>query len=150
MSDSIETSEDMAMPFDGALPGTDGQIDPLTRAVQLLREVAVEYARSVSIGDVPDWENEPEAKAAHDEALLIARHLEAMATAATAPSKPLPQIDYEALIAACYQKTKYAQGTGGCVAFAKGAEWYREQCAAARTRGEALTSKPQDAQVPHA
>ena len=82
MSDSIETSEDMAMPFDGALPGTDSQVDPVTRAVQLLREGAAEYARSVSIGDAPDWENEPEAKAAHDEALLVARHLEALAPTA--------------------------------------------------------------------
>ena len=38
-----------------------------------------------------------------------------------------PPIDYEALIKACFERTKQAQGTRGCVQFAKGAEWFREQ-----------------------
>lgn len=37
------------------------------------------------------------------------------------------EIDYEALIVACYARTKHAQGTRGCIQFARGAEWYREQ-----------------------
>lgn len=36
------------------------------------------------------------------------------------------EIDYDLLIAACYEQTRQAQGTKGCVQFAKGAEWYRE------------------------
>lgn len=36
-------------------------------------------------------------------------------------------IDYNQLIAACFSITKHQQGTVGCVQFAKGAEWWREQ-----------------------
>lgn len=43
----------------------------------------------------------------------------------------IPEIDYEALIAACYSQTKQEQGTKGCVQFAKGAEWFRDQMLAA-------------------
>jgi len=50
------------------------------------------------------------------------RALEAHLLASTAPP-----IDYEALIKACFERTKQAQGTRGCVQFAKGAEWFREQ-----------------------
>lgn len=40
----------------------------------------------------------------------------------------LPEIDYNALIqAAVTTQTKWAQGTTGCIAFARGAEWYRYQ-----------------------
>ena len=47
----------------------------------------------------------------------------------------VPEIDYDALIRAAFAKNrKWAQGTNGCVAFAKGAEWFREQ---------ALTAAPQ-------
>lgn len=79
MSDSLETSEDMAKPYTGEVPDDFAAIGPIQRAVQLLREGAAGIALSVSIGDVPDWANEPDSKAAHDEALLIARHLEALA-----------------------------------------------------------------------
>lgn len=37
------------------------------------------------------------------------------------------QIDYQQLIADCYARTKQAQGTKGCIQFARGAEWWREQ-----------------------
>ena len=78
MSDSLETTEDMAQPYIGSVPGDSAAARPIERAVQLLREGAAEIAQSVSIGDVPDWANEPESKAAHDECLMIARHLEAL------------------------------------------------------------------------
>lgn len=45
---------------------------------------------------------------------------------ALAPAAVL-EIDYEALIAAAWQRVKVRQGTLGCVAFAKGAEWMLEQ-----------------------
>ena len=79
MSDSIETSEDMAQPNMGAVPGDSAAACPIERAVQLLREGAAEIAQSVSISDIPDWANEPDSKAAHDEALMVARHLESLA-----------------------------------------------------------------------
>lgn len=52
-----------------------------------------------------------------------------------APPPPLPLfaealIDYPRLIAAAWQRVKVRQGTLGCVAFAKGAEWMQEQMAA--------------------
>lgn len=41
------------------------------------------------------------------------------------------EIDYEALIKAAYARDKkWAQGTNGCIAFARGAEWYRSTIAA--------------------
>lgn len=46
--------------------------------------------------------------------------------------KLVPQIDYEALIAAAFAADrKWAQGTNGCIAFKHGAEWFREQMLAA-------------------
>ncbi|HET8668865.1 MAG TPA: hypothetical protein VFM10_12850, partial [Terriglobales bacterium] len=43
-----------------------------------------------------------------------------------------PEIDYEALIRAAFAKDKkWAQGTNGCIAFARGAEWFREVMLAA-------------------
>jgi hypothetical protein len=42
-------------------------------------------------------------------------------------AKLAQQIDYPQLIADCYSRTKQAQGTKGCVQFARGAEWWREQ-----------------------
>lgn len=51
------------------------------------------------------------------------------AGALTQPAKPAaspPEIDYDELIKAAYSRdTRWAQGTAGCVAFARGAEWYR-------------------------
>lgn len=44
----------------------------------------------------------------------------------------VPDIDYEALIAAAYNRDKrWAQGTNGCIAFKHGAEWFRDQCLSA-------------------
>jgi hypothetical protein len=79
VNDSLDTSEDMARLYVGALPGEGAQLNPIERAVQLLREGAAEIAYSCSIDNVPDWANEPDSQAAHDEALMIARHLEALA-----------------------------------------------------------------------
>lgn len=76
MSDSLETTEDMARPYVARPTPKATQVKPIQRAVQLLRESAQELALSVSFGDLPQWESEPEAKAAHDEALTIARYLE--------------------------------------------------------------------------
>lgn len=40
----------------------------------------------------------------------------------------VPEIDYEALIAAAHKRDrKWAQGTNGCIAFKYGAEWFRDQ-----------------------
>jgi hypothetical protein len=50
----------------------------------------------------------------------------------------VPEIDYDALIRAAFAKNrKWAQGTNGCVAFAKGAEWFREQALIAAQAGGA-------------
>ena len=51
----------------------------------------------------------------------------------------VPEIDYDALIRAAFAKNrKWAQGTNGCVAFAKGAEWFREQALTAAPQAPAL------------
>ena len=42
-------------------------------------------------------------------------------------AKLAQQIDYQRLIEDCYSRTKQAQGTKGCIQFARGAEWWREQ-----------------------
>lgn len=49
------------------------------------------------------------------------------------PAAPaVPEIDYQALIRASYAtNNKWAQGTNGCSAFARGAEWFRAQMLAA-------------------
>ncbi len=44
-----------------------------------------------------------------------------------AAAAKVPEINYPALIEACFKRTKAAQGTKGCVQFARGAEWFREQ-----------------------
>lgn len=52
----------------------------------------------------------------------------AMLAAAPQPSAEPAEIDYDALIAAAYAANKkWSQGTNGCSAFARGAEWYRQQ-----------------------
>jgi len=52
--------------------------------------------------------------------------------AAPIPAPAVPEIDYQALIRAAYAKDKkWAQGTNGCIAFARGAEWFRELMLAA-------------------
>lgn len=79
MSDSLDTSEDMARPYQSAPAEEAAHLSPIERAVQLLREGAAEIAYSVSIDDVPDWANEPDSQLAHDEALMVARQLEALA-----------------------------------------------------------------------
>ena len=44
----------------------------------------------------------------------------------------VPGINYPALIEAAFTKNrKWTQGTTGCIAFARGAEWFREQAIAA-------------------
>lgn len=49
----------------------------------------------------------------------------------------VPEIDYEALIAAAFKRDrKWAQGTNGCVAFKSGAEWFREIAIAAAQQPE--------------
>ena len=37
----------------------------------------------------------------------------------------VPEINYEQLVVDCYITTKHPQGSIGCQAFARGAEWYR-------------------------
>lgn len=52
------------------------------------------------------------------------------------PAPGVPEIDYTALIHAAWGKHKYAQGTGGCIAFKHGAEWFRYiALAAAQSKG---------------
>lgn len=40
-----------------------------------------------------------------------------------------PDIDYAEMIEAAFKRHKYAQGTGACIAFARGAQWMRDQMA---------------------
>lgn len=56
--------------------------------------------------------------------------------AKAAPVVGVPDIDYKLLIEACFAITKQAQGTRGCVQFAKGAEWFREFALAASAQPE--------------
>ncbi len=37
----------------------------------------------------------------------------------------IPEINYQQLVADCYKTTNHPQGSIGCQAFARGAEWYR-------------------------
>lgn len=78
MTDSIDTSEDMAMPYVASEPAADQPYNVIARAVELLRESAAELASSVSIDGVPDWSDDYEAKVAHDDTLMVARDLEAV------------------------------------------------------------------------
>lgn len=51
----------------------------------------------------------------------------------------VPEIDYPELIRAAVAKNrKWAQGTNGCIAFARGAEWFREQALTAAPQAPAL------------
>lgn len=50
--------------------------------------------------------------------------------AAAAPSVAPEPINWQAAIEHCYKTLGHAQGTKGCIAFAKGAEWMRDQLAA--------------------
>ena len=53
----------------------------------------------------------------------------------------VPEIDYEALIHAAFAKNdKWAQGTAGCIAFSRGAEWFRDQMLAAAPSQEPVRS----------
>lgn len=47
------------------------------------------------------------------------------------PAPTLPEIDYEAAIKYAFKKFNWRQGTTGCIAFARGAEWYRASLAVA-------------------
>lgn len=61
-----------------------------------------------------------------------------------ANEQAVPEIDYTALIhAAVAANKKWAQGTNGCVAFARGAEWFRQQALAMIA---ATLASPQDKQ----
>lgn len=61
----------------------------------------------------------------------VVKPLVAKIASAFLANQGVPEIDYEALITACYERTRYAQGSKGCVAFKEGAEWFREQVLAA-------------------
>lgn len=52
--------------------------DPIAHAARLLREAAEEYKSGISVAGVPDWEGEPETKAAYDEHMAAAAALDAM------------------------------------------------------------------------
>ncbi len=55
----------------------------------------------------------------------------------------VPEIDYEELIEAAVRKNKaWAQGTNGCIAFARGAEWFRSQMLASARAIEAAATEP--------
>ena len=94
MTSSLETSEQEAMPYSGTARHSPPSMDPIARAIELLREHAKELALGVSIGGAPDWANEPEAMADHDELLMVARELELL------PCVHITQGEAEALHAA--------------------------------------------------
>lgn len=83
MSDSIDTSEDMARPYtpENRADGEALELNPIASAIRLLREAAHEYAVAVTIDGQPDWQHEPETKEAHDELLRVANALEQQAGA---------------------------------------------------------------------
>lgn len=54
----------------------------------------------------------------------------------------IPPIDYKKLISDCYQSTRHAQGTTGCIAFAKGAEWYKNEVELCRRNPAPNASQP--------
>lgn len=54
----------------------------------------------------------------------------------------IPPINYNQLISDCYQTTGHPQGTTGCIAFAKGAEWYRSQVDLCRRNPAPNASQP--------
>lgn len=51
-------------------------------------------------------------------------------------------INYHKLIEDCYKTTGHAQGTRGCIAFARGAEWYRDQVELCRRNPAPNASPP--------
>lgn len=62
-----------------------------------------------------------------------------------APAVPqgAPEINYPALIEAAFAKNrKWTQGTTGCIAFARGAEWFREQAIAAAPASAPAQDEP--------
>lgn len=64
------------------------------------------------------------------DAMLINKHIRELREAVSEP----PPIDYKRLVRDCYATTQHAQGTPGCKAFARGAEWYREQVVAPKAQ----------------
>ncbi len=90
MTESIETSEREGVPYAGAHTVPVSHVDLIARAVRLLREDAELLAEGATIDGAPDWENESEAKEAHDERLLVARELELLAPAAVAALRSHP------------------------------------------------------------
>ena len=51
---------------------------PITAAIVVLRAFAGELKQSHTVGGLGDWTDEPEAKASHDELLIIADGLDAI------------------------------------------------------------------------
>lgn len=75
-------------------------------------EIVLDTGATIRVGN---WTNEVE---------------DALRKALASPA--IPVIDYDALIKAAEQKDKsWRQGSRGCVAFAKGAEWFRDVALAA-------------------
>lgn len=59
--------------------------------------------------------------------------VEAAISKAMTPTSAIPEIDYDALIKAAGQSNKsWTQGKTGCVAFSRGAQWFRLQALAAK------------------
>lgn len=59
--------------------------------------------------------------------------VEAAISKALTPTPGIPEIDYDALIKAAGQSNKsWTQGKPGCVAFSRGAQWFRLQALAAK------------------
>lgn len=85
------------------------------------------------IDDLAKWEAHVRRYDVDGDCNPLANTLQQARAALTHPPEParvggVPDIDYEALIAAAFAKNKrWAQGTYGCIAFARGAEWYRDQ-----------------------
>jgi len=67
----------------------------------------------------------------------LARRIEAAAVAAERERLAAAPIDYKAAIHHCWTTLGHAQGTRGCIAFARGAEWslaqVKAELAASRT-----------------
>lgn len=116
---------------DGQNGGEQGATPPAPAAtIAALMEQAQVYASAWSLvgGRFDDG-------TFHAAAMTEKDALRGMLTAALAaspqPAAPV-EIDYPAAIAYCYKKLGHAQGTKGCIAFARGAEWMRDQIASAQ------------------
>lgn len=59
------------------------------------------------------------------------------------------EIDYRAAIVHCFKKLGHAQGTSGCIAFARGAEWMRDVIAARSGQAASGSSQGARSDVPN-